>query len=154
MLAQAAQTYGIVVRDEAGAVSLYAQDPKSIGTNPSPAALDNWYPNTYLSWLPWDHLAKPSKPKSPPAGAHGLTQHHTPDNVAKPDDAGRYAADKDGVRRHVRDLTSKPATTADHSPIRQGPTTVDVRREPRPRPIPIASIGSRIASLRDGYNRV
>ena len=55
-IAQAAQTYGIVVRDKAGAVSFYGQDPKSIGTNPWPQALDNDYPNTYLSWFPWSHL--------------------------------------------------------------------------------------------------
>jgi hypothetical protein len=56
LIAQAAQTYGIVVRDKSGAVSLYAQDPKSIGTNPWPAILDNDYPNYYLSLLPWSHL--------------------------------------------------------------------------------------------------
>lgn len=56
MIAQAAQTYGIVVRDKAGAVALYGQDPNTMPTNPWPQALDNDYPSTYLSWLPWNHL--------------------------------------------------------------------------------------------------
>ncbi len=56
LIAQAAQTYGIVVRDKAGAVSLYGQDPNTMTTNFWPQVFDNNYPNTYLSWLPWDHL--------------------------------------------------------------------------------------------------
>ncbi len=34
MIAEAAQRYGIVVRDTAAHVTLYAQDPTPIGTNP------------------------------------------------------------------------------------------------------------------------
>ncbi len=34
MLAQAAQTYGIVVRDQGGAVTFYGQDPVNLPTNP------------------------------------------------------------------------------------------------------------------------
>jgi hypothetical protein len=56
MIAQAAQTYGIIVRDKAGAVSFYGQDPKTMATNPWPQAFSNQYPNTYLSWLPWNHM--------------------------------------------------------------------------------------------------
>ena len=127
LIAQAAQTYGIVVRDKGGAVSLYAQDPKSIGTNPWPAVLDNWYPNTYLSWLPWDHLqalqTQISCCWSPPANP---TSH--PGIVEEPDDAGRYAGD-DGVRRHVR---SHQRTGCDHGPLTDpaGSNHGHVRREP------------------------
>ena len=67
-IAQAAQTYGIVVRDKAGAVSFYGQDPKSIGTNPWPQALDNDYPNTYLSWFP-GATSRLSRRRRPVAGA-------------------------------------------------------------------------------------
>ena len=56
MLAQAAQTYGIVVRDQSGCVSLYAQDPTSTGSNPWAAPFDGWSEGTYLSWFPWSHL--------------------------------------------------------------------------------------------------
>jgi hypothetical protein len=55
-LAQAAQTYGIVVRDKASAVSFYGQDPINLPSNPWPQAFDNDYPNTYLSWFPWNQL--------------------------------------------------------------------------------------------------
>jgi hypothetical protein len=55
MLARAAQKYGIVVRDKAGAVVLYGQDP--VGkANPWPAAFDNQYPNNVLALFPWGHL--------------------------------------------------------------------------------------------------
>ena len=55
-IAQAAQTYGIVVRDKSGAVSLYGQDPINLPTNPWPQELDNDSPHTYLSWFPWNQL--------------------------------------------------------------------------------------------------
>jgi hypothetical protein len=56
MLAQAAQTYGIVIRDQSGCVSIYAQDPTTTGSNPWAAPFDGWSEGTYLSWFPWSHL--------------------------------------------------------------------------------------------------
>ena len=58
MLAQAAQTYGIVLRDQSGAVTLYAQDPTTAGANPWPAALNGGgvSTGTFLSRFPWSHL--------------------------------------------------------------------------------------------------
>jgi hypothetical protein len=56
MLAQAAQRYGIVVRDRAGAVVFYGQDPVTPSVNPWPAAFDNQYPNAVLARFPWSHL--------------------------------------------------------------------------------------------------
>lgn len=56
LIAQAAQTYGIVVRDTSGAVSLYAQDPTPTGANPWSAPFDGWSEGTYLSWLPWSRM--------------------------------------------------------------------------------------------------
>jgi hypothetical protein len=56
MLAQAAQTYGIVVRDKAGAVVFYGQDPTNLPSNPWPAAFGNHYPNQVLAEFPWSHL--------------------------------------------------------------------------------------------------
>ena len=56
MLAQAAQTYGMVVRDQAGSVSFYGQDPVSLPSNPWPAAFGNQYPNQVLALFPWSDL--------------------------------------------------------------------------------------------------
>ena len=56
MLAKAAQTYGIIVRDKAGAVALYGQDPKSLPSNPWPTAFSNQYPNKVLAMFPWTRL--------------------------------------------------------------------------------------------------
>ena len=55
MLAQAAQKYGIIVRDKSGAVAFYGQDPISI-PNPWPAAFANKYPNQVLRQFPWSYL--------------------------------------------------------------------------------------------------
>ena len=55
MLAKAAQNYGIVVRDKAGSVVFYGQDPVS-KANPWPAAFENMYPNNVLALFPWSHL--------------------------------------------------------------------------------------------------
>jgi hypothetical protein len=54
-LARAAQKYGIIVRDKAGAVVLYGQTPVS-KANPWPAAFQNQYPNNALALFPWSHL--------------------------------------------------------------------------------------------------
>ena len=56
MLAQAAQTYGIVVRDKAGAVTFYGQDPVNLPSNPWPTAFGNEYPNQVLEQFPWSDL--------------------------------------------------------------------------------------------------
>lgn len=58
VMAQAAQRYGIVVRDKGGAVSFYGEDPKSLGSNPWPSIFENRYPdqNGMLAKFPWDKL--------------------------------------------------------------------------------------------------
>ncbi|MFZ1997120.1 MAG: hypothetical protein WAU75_23600 [Solirubrobacteraceae bacterium] len=56
MLAEAAQTYGIVIRDQSGSVSLYAQDPTTTASNPWVSPFDGWSEGTYLSWFPWNDL--------------------------------------------------------------------------------------------------
>lgn len=56
ILAHAAQTYGIVIRDTSGCVSLYGQDPTPTGSNPWAAPFDGWSEGTYLSWFPWNQL--------------------------------------------------------------------------------------------------
>jgi len=55
MLAQAAQTYGMVVRDQSGDVSLYGQDPNSMSTNLWTQEFTT-YPSVLLAKFPWSHL--------------------------------------------------------------------------------------------------
>lgn len=63
LIAQAAQTYGIVLRDTSGAVTLYGQDPTPTGTNPWAAPFDGWSAGTYLSWLPWSRMQVVAPPQ-------------------------------------------------------------------------------------------
>lgn len=60
VIAKAAQKYGFVVWDKAGAISLRAQNPKSytaLGqTNPYPAVFNNAAPYAVLDGFPWDRL--------------------------------------------------------------------------------------------------
>src|SRR5204863_6919003 len=60
MLAQAAQRYGIVVRDRAADVTFYAEDPSSLERNPytGPAGLFGSGPLAQVlsQQFPWQHL--------------------------------------------------------------------------------------------------
>jgi hypothetical protein len=57
MIAQAAQRYGIVVRDQAGAVVFYGEDPTQYGSpNPYGALFGGQYPNNILAKFPWGSL--------------------------------------------------------------------------------------------------
>jgi hypothetical protein len=58
-MAVAAQRYGIVVRDTAGSVAFYAEDPTPTGKNPFSGAsgyFGGQYPNKLLAQFPWEHL--------------------------------------------------------------------------------------------------
>jgi hypothetical protein len=59
MLARAAKRYGIFVRDVAGNVTFYAQDPATTGGNPYAGPngfFEGTYPARLLSAFPWTHL--------------------------------------------------------------------------------------------------
>jgi hypothetical protein len=59
MLAEAAQRYGIFVRDGARNVTFYAQDPTPLGSNPYRGSGGYWegsWPRRLLSYFPWQHL--------------------------------------------------------------------------------------------------
>jgi hypothetical protein len=56
MLATAAQKYGIVVRDTAGAVAFYGQDPTASPANPWSTAFGDRSPSNVLALFPWGHL--------------------------------------------------------------------------------------------------
>jgi hypothetical protein len=59
LMAEAAQRYGIFVRDTAGNVAFYAQDPAQTGTNPY-AGANGWFegkaPQQLLAAFPWSRL--------------------------------------------------------------------------------------------------
>ena len=59
MMAEAAQRYGIVVRDQAANVTFYAQDPIPTGTEPYAGAhgyFEGESPQQLLVSFPWSHL--------------------------------------------------------------------------------------------------
>jgi hypothetical protein len=56
MMAEAAQRYGIIVRDKGGAVSFYGQDPTAGQTNLWGTAFQGQYPSNLLRTFPWSHL--------------------------------------------------------------------------------------------------
>jgi hypothetical protein len=56
MIAEAAQRYGIVIRDRSGVVAFYAQDPKPWGRDPYPKIYGGRYPDELLAQFPWDRL--------------------------------------------------------------------------------------------------
>ena len=56
VIARAAQRYGIVVRDRAGVVAFYAQDPTPTGSNPYRGIFRNQYPDELLASFPWRRL--------------------------------------------------------------------------------------------------
>jgi hypothetical protein len=59
LMAQAAQRYGIVVRDTAGNVAFYGEDPTPTGSDPYTGAqgyFGGQYPSTLVAAFPWDHL--------------------------------------------------------------------------------------------------
>jgi hypothetical protein len=59
MIAEAAQRYGVVVRDRAGSIAFYAEDPSPTGSDPF-AGPGGWfggqYPSTLLAGFPWASL--------------------------------------------------------------------------------------------------
>jgi len=59
MMALAAQRYGIIVRDQSGSVSFYAEDPTTTGSDPyggTYGLFDGLSPHDLLKDFPWSHL--------------------------------------------------------------------------------------------------
>lgn len=56
MIAEAAQRYGLVVRDTSTIVDFYAEDPTRTGTNPLRAYFTEEPPWQQLEQFPWSHL--------------------------------------------------------------------------------------------------
>ena len=56
-MAEAAQRYGIIVRDKTlHAIGFYAEDPSPLGTNPYTRLFDGKSPGELLQSFPWSHL--------------------------------------------------------------------------------------------------
>ena len=55
-IARAAQTYGIVVRDQSAAVAFYARNPLALPGNPYPDLFGGKAPWDLLATFPWQHL--------------------------------------------------------------------------------------------------
>jgi len=74
-IARAAQCYGLVVRDVAGAVTFYSEDPGPSGSNPYPALYSNRSASQVLADFPWSKLRVVSAPLAsgvPSAAGIGL----------------------------------------------------------------------------------
>jgi hypothetical protein len=56
MIAEAAQRYGLIVRDTAGAVVVYGEDPTPTGRNPYPHLFRGLSPDQLMARFPWDRL--------------------------------------------------------------------------------------------------
>jgi len=55
-LARAAQEYGIILRDKAGGVVLFGEDPRGIGRDPFAGLIDGADPAALMRSFPWDRL--------------------------------------------------------------------------------------------------
>lgn len=55
-MAEAAQRYGLVVRDTASSIAFYAEDPTPTGSNPYPSYFGGRTPSELLAQFPWQHL--------------------------------------------------------------------------------------------------
>lgn len=73
-MAVAAQRYGIVVRDTAGAVAFYAEDPTPTGTNPYPALFGTGWMDQALKDFPWSRLQVVAPPAPTPVAPNPLTR--------------------------------------------------------------------------------
>ena len=56
VLAEAAQTYGMVVRDVSGAVTFYGEDPLPTGSGAFENAFDGLSPAEIAGRYPWEYL--------------------------------------------------------------------------------------------------
>ncbi len=56
VMAQAAQRYGIIIRDTAGVVSFIAEDPANKNFTVFRRLAQGLYPNKLLAYFPWSHL--------------------------------------------------------------------------------------------------
>ena len=107
MVAEAAQRYGIVLRDKAGSVTFYGEDPTPTGTNPY-AGPTGWFQGksaaTLMQAFPWEHLQalqtklRTSAPGSAYVTAAGVLNVATAWNVSS--DLRRWSRTGTAVEDH------------------------------------------------------
>lgn len=77
MMAEAAQRYGMLVRDQSADVSFYAEDPRQFGASPfwgTDGYYANQYPNNFLRrYFPWSRM----QVVAPPASASAAAKAHS-----------------------------------------------------------------------------
>ena len=79
IMAQAAQRYGIIVRDKTlHAIGFYAEDPTPLGTNPYTRLFDGKSPSELLASFPWKYL---QAVKTEPEDRIRLTWTYAPKTV-------------------------------------------------------------------------
>ena len=77
MFAVAAQRYGLIVRDTAGNVVIYGEDPIPTGSNPYPQLFGGLTPDQIMRAFPWDRLqaiSPDAKPATTPPLPHPQPQ--------------------------------------------------------------------------------
>jgi hypothetical protein len=82
MIAEAAQRYGLIVRDTAGNVVVYGEDPTPTGSNPYPDLFEGLSPDRVMRAFPWNRLEAispdatpiPTSPTAPIRPVHRPTQ--------------------------------------------------------------------------------
>ena len=83
MFALAAQRYGLIVRDTAGNVVIYGENPYPTGANPYPQLFGGLTPDQIMRAFPWDRLqaispdAKPAA-TPPPTSPKPKPRHRRP----------------------------------------------------------------------------
>ena len=108
MFALAAQRYGLIVRDTAGNIVIYGEDPYPTGSNPYPQLFGGLTPDQIMRAFPWNRLqaitpdAKPvatpspshPKPKPKPRRHHPKPHrhHHRRPHPRRPSPASRSYA--------------------------------------------------------------
>jgi hypothetical protein len=71
-IARAAQRYGIIVRDQAGAVTFVGEDPSRFTVaNPYTSLYAGKYPNNILASFPWGHLQVVAPARGASRATHG-----------------------------------------------------------------------------------
>ncbi len=129
MIAKAAQRYGLVVRDQGGGVSFYAEDPGPLGSDPYPGLFGGLAPWRIASSFPWSRLqALPlaydvtppeTTIESGPTGAVARSDASFAFSASEAESAFRCQLDAGAWER-----CSSAHTTSD---LADGPHTLDVR---------------------------
>jgi hypothetical protein len=136
MMAKAAQRYGIVVRDQSGAVTFYAEDPYQFGASPYSALYEGLMPSQLLARFPWDRLQVVVPDRRAFAGPSAAPEPPAPDPSAPPPDALAPGPPAPGTSTPAPDSPAPPVAPAPPAPPAgptapaRPPTATTTRRKP------------------------